>query len=353
MRTCRRALVTFIASALVWAPVAAGAATLRRSAEELQRISDRTTTHLVRIEAAIAGRQAAIWESRGRLAVITSIVAELNAQASVLARTKIEIWRQSQARQGAAAPVPAGDDGWAYAIDLVRDPDVRAVLAELIQADGNVPRLLDSRWAAVSLALDVRLDEVRSLVGQTESNVEARARLVQRRAVLRRSLEDLEVAQSRLAAVVDPKTEPQPSVVDSYGTWARAFLDEIGAPGCRENLIAVVAWETQEGTAARWNPLATTYALPGAPAFNSVGVRDYATLAQGLRATVTTLREGSASYGYEAILDSLVGCRSAQQTADAIRASSWCSGCTQGRYVTGLIDLVRRDPASFAARPLG
>ena len=118
------------------------------------------------------------------------------------------------------------------------------------------------------------------------------------------------------------------------GEWARAFLAQIGAPGCGENRVLVVAWEAQESTEARFNPLATTHAMPGATDFNSVGVKNYRSVAQGLAAARETLEEGADSYGYRPILASLRACNDAEATAWYVNASAWCRGCTDGAYLT-------------------
>jgi len=131
-----------------------------------------------------------------------------------------------------------------------------------------------------------------------------------------------------------------------YGAWAAAFLQRIGAPTCFDNLVAMVAWQVQEGTTANWNPLATTYPMPGASDFNSVGVKNYLSLAQGLDATYLTL--DTKSYGYPPILASLRACKAAMTTAWAINASSWCRGCVGGRYEVGLIATVEANYGTYS-----
>lgn len=134
-----------------------------------------------------------------------------------------------------------------------------------------------------------------------------------------------------------------------YGQWADAFLaNELNAPTCRDNEVAMVAWQLNEGTSADWNPLATTYSMPGASYFNSSGVKNYTSLAQGMEATRLTLEKGSSSYLYKPIINNLQNCSAAAKTADAINASSWCRGCTYGKYVTGLIDKVAANYDSYA-----
>jgi hypothetical protein len=112
----------------------------------------------------------------------------------------------------------------------------------------------------------------------------------------------------------------------------------------------MLAWEANEGTAAVFNPLATTYVLPGSTKFNTSGVRNYVSLAQGVKGTRLTLENGAKSYGYQPILDRLQACAPPLYTAKAIRASSWCSGCSGGRYVTGLIDDVQNNYQTYADR---
>jgi peptidoglycan hydrolase CwlO-like protein len=131
-----------------------------------------------------------------------------------------------------------------------------------------------------------------------------------------------------------------------YGVWAAAFLNKIGAPTCFDNLVTMVAWQVQEGTTANWNPLATTYGMPGATDFNSVGVKNYVSMEQGLEASVKTL--AVQSYGYPAILSALHRCPDAMVTARAVNASSWCRGCTHGQYLTGLIPTVEANYSTYS-----
>jgi peptidoglycan hydrolase CwlO-like protein len=131
-----------------------------------------------------------------------------------------------------------------------------------------------------------------------------------------------------------------------YGVWAAAFLNKIGAPTCFDNLVVMVAWQVQEGTTANWNPLATTLPMPGATDFNSVGVKNYVSMAQGLEASWKTL--AVRSYGYPAILSALHRCPDSMVTARAVNASSWCRGCTRGQYLTGLISKVEANYETYS-----
>lgn len=130
----------------------------------------------------------------------------------------------------------------------------------------------------------------------------------------------------------------------SYGSWAEAFLQVMGAPRCHANLVVTIAWQAQEGTQAAWNPLATTHRLDGSTDFNSVGVQNYRTVAQGLEATKETIENGWRDYGYGAVVRSMRDCADPVATARAIAASAWCSGCAGGQYVIGIVPAVE---ASF------
>lgn len=125
-----------------------------------------------------------------------------------------------------------------------------------------------------------------------------------------------------------------------YGRWAEAFLPSIGAPAVRSNMVAMIAWQVAEGTLARWNPLATTWRMPGSTDFNGHRVQNYVSLEQGLDATQRTLNRPR--HRYEAILSSLRSGAVAMDTGWAINASDWCRGCAQGQYVVELIPIIER-----------
>jgi peptidoglycan hydrolase CwlO-like protein len=109
-------------------------------------------------------------------------------------------------------------------------------------------------------------------------------------------------------------------------TWAQAFLKSLGMPMTVDNVAAVLAWEMAEGghwyNTAYYNPLNTTQSMPGATVFNSVGVKAYTSWAQGLKATVITIRNGY----YGSILEALSRGNDARAVADAVAASPWGTG---------------------------
>jgi hypothetical protein len=134
----------------------------------------------------------------------------------------------------------------------------------------------------------------------------------------------------------------------TYGQWAQRFLKTIGAPVSQNNLVAMVAWQSAEGTLASYNPLATTYSMTGATDFNSVGVKNYISLAQGTEAIYLTLQ--APGHGYEAILSDLQASADPFVTADAINASDWCYGCAGGQYVLDLVPVVEQYFTQFSSR---
>jgi len=193
------------------------------------------------------------------------------------------------------------------------------------------------RYTADQNELLRRFDEQRDrLVALSAARAEATALLTKLRAQLR--AEELAAARAALAGGL------------TFGNWAKAFLGSIHAPVTHANLVVMVAWETQEFTEAKWNPLATTYAMPGSTMYNSSGVRNYVSLSQGLDATERTLRRPG--YGYEQILVDLARSADSMTTAEAIRDSYWCHGCTGGEYVVRWIPRVEQYYDSYAnARP--
>ena len=196
-------------------------------------------------------------------------------------------------------------------------------------------------------AIGDRAGVVRELGAQRQLLLDAFAQqqtVLQELAASRQELSDLvEKLEGKLAAdlIASARQTAGAGMPLSYGQWAALFLDRFEAPACQENLIAVVAWLTSEGTQASWNPLATTLSMPGAGIFNSHGVRNYVSLEQGLEASYLTIQNGLDKYRYGAIVESLQRCGDAMETGMAINQSSWCYGCTGGRYVIGIIPVVR------------
>lgn len=103
------------------------------------------------------------------------------------------------------------------------------------------------------------------------------------------------------------------------GLFARELLRELSAPKTQKNMVALLAWMAGENTKARNNPLATTRPYPRATNYNSVGVKHYATLRDGITATVETLNKPF----YDKIRAALRRGTSVHAVERAIVASLW------------------------------
>lgn len=106
--------------------------------------------------------------------------------------------------------------------------------------------------------------------------------------------------------------------------WAKRLLERADWPVSRNNLRALVAWTSAEGTKAKWNPLATTQPMAGATDFNSVGVKNYPSLESGLEATLKTL--AYTDLGYGRIRKRLKENAPAYRTLRAVEKSAWGTG---------------------------
>ncbi len=219
----------------------------------------------------------------------------------------------------------------------------RSVAAELARQRRRETDLLTQSRAALR-----RLSEEQAVLVKTFADSQQRlAELARTRAQLGALLLRLrtQLRAEELAAALAAANAGTPI---SFGRWAEAFLSYVHAPVARNNLVVIVAWQTAEYTEARWNPLATTYRMPGSTTFNSSRVQNYVSLKQGLDATTRTLRR--AGYGYEAILADLARDADPMTTARAINESRWCRGCADGEYVIGLIDAVEKYYDEYASK---
>ena len=222
---------------------------------------------------------------------------------------------------------------------------------------------------AQAARLDARLRERAAMLDDlAAAAADVRARrdeaLAEQQAALaqeQEGLAELDAARDEIVALIDRLRErlaPQDvaDVADafqgteniSYGEWAHAFLRVMGAPRCHANLVVTIAWQAQEGTQAAWNPLATTHRMEGSTDFNSVGVQNYRSLAQGLAASRETVENGWDLYGYGPIIESMRGCADPMATARAIADSRWCYGCAGGQYVLGIVPAVQESFETYS-----
>jgi hypothetical protein len=97
------------------------------------------------------------------------------------------------------------------------------------------------------------------------------------------------------------------------------------------------AWRQAEGGKAKNNPFNTTYELPGATNYNSIGVKNYKSTEDGVEATCKTLIQGKNKYGYDKIIDGLRNDVGLSKLSDAVINSKW-----------GTKDLLRKVSRGYA-----
>jgi hypothetical protein len=135
-----------------------------------------------------------------------------------------------------------------------------------------------------------------------------------------------------VAEVVAPSPAgPEASAVPDASTgdpnpiagFARDLLAALGDPATAANVDSIVAWAAGEGSCARFNPLDTTQAEPGAEPFNTLPggghVWNYPSLSAGIQATLETLTNGL----YQPILDVLGASGGPAALQAAVRATPW------------------------------
>jgi hypothetical protein len=103
----------------------------------------------------------------------------------------------------------------------------------------------------------------------------------------------------------------------------KSVLKCLGAEPTKSNMLFMYAWRQAEGGKAKNNPFNTTFKMPGATSYNSVGVKNYETPEKGIEATCKTLKNGRDKYGYDKIIDGLKNDVGLSQLSDAVINSKW------------------------------
>lgn len=121
-------------------------------------------------------------------------------------------------------------------------------------------------------------------------------------------------------------TTPESSGINLSGltedNFYTKFLENIGAPVTDENLKFVYGWRQSEGKAGEFNPFNTTQPWPNSTRFSDKGVRNYATIEDGMAATVKTIKNGY----YECILSGLRNNIGALEIAKCPSLKTWGTG---------------------------
>lgn len=115
--------------------------------------------------------------------------------------------------------------------------------------------------------------------------------------------------------------------------WDTQLLGALNDPASAANLRFLDDWQRAEGGTAANNPLNTTQPWPGATNYNSVGVKNYRTRADGIQATAKTIQNGN----YPALLAALAsgdpyGVSNPEAVAQNLR--TWGTGTFAAVYAT-------------------
>lgn len=311
-----------VACLLAVTPDQAGAASL----QQLQSEARRTRTQMKQLTAeqrVIAAKWVA---ARERLDTVN---AELVAARQDLTRARAQLDRQRELVAGRMVTMyKAGQYTW---LDVVTSAsnlsDTETVMDFLRRISMQDRREETEMQALARTARELEAD----VESERKHAVAAQIDLDDQRAALDAKVAERSVVLKGLVARIKKILSAPLLLMKSGGdvtqiTWAQALLKDLGMPMTADNVAAVVAWEMAEGghwyNTAYYNPLNTTQPMPGATVFNSVGVKAYTSWAQGLRATVITLRNGF----YGGILAALRRGDDAQAVADAVAASPWGTG---------------------------
>lgn len=130
--------------------------------------------------------------------------------------------------------------------------------------------------------------------------------------------------------------------------WVRDLLAKLGVPGNINNAVALVAQIQAEGGEARFNPLNTTLPMPGATDYNAVHVKNYGSYAQGLDATVQTLRQDNMAK----LLAALRRGDSARAYWVALGSSPWGTRPPGAMGIDSFLDDIRRHWYDRAMKPI-
>lgn len=123
------------------------------------------------------------------------------------------------------------------------------------------------------------------------------------------------------------------------GFFAEQFLLELATPVNNHTLYAILAWMEGEGTKARNNPLATTRSRTNTTEFNSAGVKNYMTFADGMGATMDTIHLAP----YKKLRAEILRGTSAHAICKLIVSSPWGTAAVP-------LDAILADPAKYASK---
>lgn len=140
---------------------------------------------------------------------------------------------------------------------------------------------------------------------------------------------DLNVQPEDLSDFIDAKEVTNMSDNQSYVM----ILKQLGAPVTDENMKFLYAWRQAEGRLGANNPFNTSYNMPNSRVVNSHGVRSYATIEDGIKATVRTLN--STKYDYSCIVNGLKRNVGAKNIARCGSLKTWGTGDLIKKVIDG------------------
>lgn len=114
-----------------------------------------------------------------------------------------------------------------------------------------------------------------------------------------------------------------PNKTTSDDDFYKNVLKCLGAEPTKSNMLFMYAWRQAEGGNAKNNPFNTTQKMEGATNYNKIGVKNYRTSEDGVRATCKTLINGRDKYGYNKIIDGLKNDVGLSKLSDAVVSSKW------------------------------
>jgi cell wall-associated NlpC family hydrolase len=137
--------------------------------------------------------------------------------------------------------------------------------------------------------------------------------------------------------------------IPSIPDWRERILHGVGVKPTQENLKFMSAWARAEGGGAANNPFNTTQPVAGASNYNSIGVRNYRNVQEGIDATVNTITNGR----YGNIIGALREGDDAMKSAAALAASPWGTGGLVQKILGGGGSVEPQAAPSGASDPMG
>lgn len=138
------------------------------------------------------------------------------------------------------------------------------------------------------------------------------------------------VSSEDLKQHIDSQSQINVSGVTDVNFYTK-LLENLGAKPTEENLKFLYAWRQAEGKAGKYNPFNTTWELPGSTDFNSVGVKNYKSLEDGMIATIKTLKNGR----YSCIVNGLRNDIGAAEIARCESLKTWGTGNLVAKVIAG------------------